>query len=1289
MSSPPLVRPHTLIRFVHQALIWGAALGALQFIWPTPPGVIVQGVVVGSLTALLAFGLSLVYKTNGIVNFAQADLGVVPATVGLSLLRDWDWPYFVVLPVTIVVAMVLGSAVEFLVIRRFWKAPRIILSVATIGLAQLLLGIGFYIPTLFSDEDGLALLRFPRFNPPIDFTFEIDPIVFTVNDLMAMIIVPVVIFGLMAFLNRTDVGTAVRASAQSRDRASLVGIDVRGTQNVVWIIAAVLAAVAMVLRAGLFGLPLGPAFGPAILLRALAVAVMGRMENYSVMFVGAAFLGVLETAIIWNEDTAALIDPALFVIVVVVLLFQRRARGRAEAQTEGWWVEAASVKKIPRKLASLPEVQWGGWLAKLAMVGFLVWLPLALGDSDTNFAAAVMIYGVIAVSMVILTGWSGEISLGHMGFVAIGAATGAVVNVHHQWDLTLTLLLAGVAGAVASVIVGLPALRIRGLFLAVTTLAFSVATASFLLDEDRFSFLPDNISERVTRLPLLGRIDVSSEHAFYYVCLAALIAVIWTVGRLEATRTARVLRATRDNEDNAQAFGVNLTRTKLMAFAISGFYASMAGGLFTLHQQALGQGSFSPAESIRILTMVVIGGLGSVPGAILGAVFLQGTEFFSDDIPADIRPLWLFASSGFGLLVVLMFLREGLGGLLYELRRRLLAIVAFRRQIPVPNLLADQRIDDYLATGEAAGLGRPEPAASPRSPRRDAEGVFRYLPSKQAPPTDYFSFPDVLMGDDHDGSLLSVRSIDVSYGPVQVLFGVNIEVAEGDFVALLGTNGAGKSTVLRAVSGLSVASGGSVSFEGADITTMAPHRIAALGIAQVPGGRSVFGALTVAENIALGGWLHRRDKQHMERETARVLKVFPGLREKLNEPAANLSGGQQHMLGVAMALMAKPRILLIDELSLGLAPAVVEQLLDVVRALNEDGVTIVVVEQSVNVALAIAETAFFMEKGEVRFRGPTSDLLERDDVVRSAFLGGAAARASQQQRPARVPVGATAAPRLEIEDVSKSFAGNRAVDRVSLQVGEGEIVGLIGPNGAGKTTVFELVSGLQTPDKGRVLLDGRDITRLSPHLRARMGLGHSFQDSRLFGSLTVEDVLKVALDQTMATRDPLAAALGFPDVRRAENHLQRQVDELIEGLRLDAYREKFVSELSTGTRRIVDLACQTVGAPRVILFDEPSSGIAQREAEALGPMLEHIRDDTGASLLVIDHDMAVLASICDRMVALDLGAKVAEGAVSEVLEDPAVVASYLGGSRVAIQRSDGALTGGAPGGRDPHLGGST
>ncbi|MDG2026054.1 MAG: ATP-binding cassette domain-containing protein [Acidimicrobiales bacterium] len=1222
--------------------------------------------IVGSLTALIAIGLSLVYKTNGTINFAQAEMGVVPATLGLSLLTDWGWPYFVVLPVTLVAALLLGSLVEFVVIRRFENAPRLILTVATIGLAQFLIGVAFFIPTLFRDSG--AALSFPRFEPPFDVSFEIDPIVFSGNDVMAIVIVPIAIVGLLAFLNRTDLGTAVRASAESRDRASLIGIDVRGTQNVVWMIAALLATVGMLLRAGMFGLPLGPALGPAILLRALTAAVMGRMGNYTVMFAGATFIGVLETAIIWNEDNADLIDPVLFVVVVGVLLFQRRKSGtRVDRQADAPWDQVASVKKIPRELAGLPEVDWGGWVMKAAGIGFLLWLPFLLGDSDTNFAAVVMIYSIIAVSMVILTGWAGEVSLGQMGFVAIGAAVAAVVNVHHQWDLTITLLFSGVVGALVAVLVGLPALRIRGLFLAVTTLGFSVATASFLLDSDRFTFLPDNINERVTRLPLFGRVDVASEHAFYYVCLAVLICVLWTVSRLEATRTARVLKATRDNEDNAQAFGVNLTRTKLMAFAISGFYASLAGGLFTLHQQALGQGSFSPGQSIRVLTMVVIGGLGSVPGAILGAIFLQGTEYFGEDIPADIRPFWLFAASGIGLLVVLMFLRDGLGGVLYDVRRRLLGIVSFRRQIPVPSLFADQRVDDRLAPDEHDGEGHSLPVVMPRAPRRDAKGVFRHLPSEPAPAIDYFTYPDVFVGDDQATSLISVRSIDVSYGPVQVLFGVNIEIEEGEIVALLGTNGAGKSTVLRAMSGLTVPHGGSVSLDGADITNMAPHRIARSGIAQVPGGKGVFPSLTVGENLSLGGWLHRHDPKHGPAETERVLKLFPVLREKLREPAANLSGGQQQMLTLAMALMAKPRVLLIDELSLGLAPVVVEELLDVVREMHAEGVTIVVVEQSVNIALTIADTAFFMEKGEVRFRGPTADLLERDDVLRSVFLGGAAASASVA--PRRKAAEVEGAPRLRVEGLSKSFAGNRAVNDVSLEVAAGEIVGVIGPNGAGKTTVFDLIAGLQTPDVGEVLLDGLDVTTLSPDRRARLGLGHSFQDSRLFGSLTVEEVVKVALDQKLTNHDPIAAALGFPDVRFAEQQMQERVDELIERLGLIAFRDKFVSELSTGSRRIVDLACQAASEPRVILLDEPSSGIAQREAEELGPLLTSMRDDTGASLLVIDHDISVLASISDRMIALDLGAVVAEGSPEQVLNDPVVVSSYLGGDRAAIERS--------------------
>jgi branched-chain amino acid transport system ATP-binding protein len=240
---------------------------------------------------------------------------------------------------------------------------------------------------------------------------------------------------------------------------------------------------------------------------------------------------------------------------------------------------------------------------------------------------------------------------------------------------------------------------------------------------------------------------------------------------------------------------------------------------------------------------------------------------------------------------------------------------------------------------------------------------------------------------------------------------------------------------------------------------------------------------------------------------------------------------------------------------------------------------------------------------------------------------------------------------------------------VSFQVGEGEILGIIGPNGAGKTTVFDLVSGFATPDAGRVEFDGRDVTNLGPAERARLGLGRSFQDARLFPSMTVWHAIAVALERHVQTPDPIAAALGSPATKISERRVAERVDELIELMGLGAYANKFVSELSTGTRRIVDLACTLAHEPKVVLFDEPSSGIAQRETEALGPLLRDIREQTGTALVIIEHDMPLVTSVSDRMIALDLGRVIAVGAPRQVVSDSQVIESYLGSDPAAIQRS--------------------
>jgi ABC-type branched-subunit amino acid transport system ATPase component/predicted MFS family arabinose efflux permease len=531
--------------------------------------------------------------------------------------------------------------------------------------------------------------------------------------------------------------------------------------------------------------------------------------------------------------------------------------------------------------------------------------------------------------------------------------------------------------------------------------------------------------------------------------------------------------------------------------------------------------------------------------------------------------------------------------------------------------------------------------------------------------------------------LLLVRGVDVHYDSVQVLFGVDFELDEGEIIALLGTNGAGKSTLLKSISGLVEASGGAIIFDGRDMTHTPPDEIAARGVTQVPGGQGVFPSLTVAENLRLAGWLQRRDQDAVKEATDRVLGYFPVLGDRLHDPAGNLSGGQQQMLTLGMAFIGRPRLLMIDELSLGLAPTIIAQLLEIVKALRDQGTTIILVEQSVNLALTLADEAYFMEKGEIRFHGPTADLLERPDVLRSVFLEGASSAAPDEftpngesavhERAAPVSGDRQGTPTLEVGELSKRFGGVAALNDVSFDVGRAEILGFIGPNGAGKTTLFDVICGFLPSDGGTIRLNRGDrsyeLARRSAQSRAQLGLGRSFQDGRLFPALTVHETIAVALETHVKVRDPIAAALHLPIVTRSERRVRVRVDELIEMVGLQAFRDKFVHELSTGSRRIVDLACVLAHEPAVLLLDEPSSGIAQREAEALGPLLTRIRESLGATLLVIEHDLPLLTSIADRMIALDLGGVIAEGEPADVVRHPAVIASYLGTTEATVARS--------------------
>ena len=1219
---------------------------------PVPRGVFLHGACVGALYALIAMGFMLVYRANRVVNFAQASLGAVLSILALILMVRRGLPYPAALLLVVVGSLLLGVVVETVAIRPFRDAPRLILTVVTIGVSLVLTFFELLVPVAVKGQT-LPTSSFPT--PLGNVGFTIGIVRFRGDHVLTLVVTAVVALGMTLFFTRTRTGVTVRAAAENGERAALLGMPVRRTATVVWALAALLSGIAVFLRAPLVGLPLGGNVGPSVLLFGLTAAVVARMERFSTAFVAGVLIGALDQSVVFATGRAVLSHAVMLVVVLAVLLLQKDRFSRVRDSAASTWQSAREHRTVPGPVARLAPVvafRVGLWVT-IAVVALAA--PIVVPERTTLFTQ-IVIWSIIGVSLVVLTGWGGQISLGQFAFAGVGAAVAGGLAANHNVDFFVAITLGGLAGAAAALLVGLPALRIQGLFLAVTTLVFGFTVEHIVLNVDFFPWLLPKDLRFVERPVLYGVLDVASDFRFYYVCVAFLLAAVAVCRALRRYRTGRILIGARDNERIVQSFAVDLARTRLTTFATSGFLAAVAGALLAYQQGSVDPGTYSTVRSVEVFVMTVIGGIASIPGAVLGAVYMLGVpalveswldpvvDYLGNDI-TGIRVL----IAGLSLLVIVAMDPGGLTERLYRVRDRFLGRMATRAGIDVPTLVGAQAA---------------RPAAPPPAP--EAPGAAGFIPAGfDAPSTG--------------AALLECRDVEVAYDSVQILFGVDLSVHAGEVVALLGTNGAGKSTLLRAISGLTPAMGGSIHVAGEDLTNAGTRRMVQAGVVQVPGGRAVFPSLTVTEHLDAAASLHHGDDMRAA-AIAEVLEQFPRLAQRLSQPAGVLSGGEQQMLAVGTALLARPRLLMIDELSLGLAPSIVEQLLVAVRRLRDQGVGVVVVEQSVNVALTVADRAYFLEKGEVRFEGDAAALLDRGDILRSVFLAGATSAdtsAPRRRRPRPVE-DTTATPALEVAGLSLSYGAVKAVVDVSFSVQPGRTLGLIGPNGAGKTTVMDLVSGFVRPDEGSIKVSGEDVTGLPPYARARRGLGRSFQDARLVPSLTVAENIAIGLERHLPPQSHLASALALAAVVREEEDVAWSVADLIELLRLGAFRDKVVRELSTGSRRIVDLAMCIAHDPVVLLLDEPSSGVAQRETEALAPLLRRVQRETGCALLVIEHDMPLISAISDEIVALELGSVIARGRPDHVLGDPRVVASYLGTDEAAIHRSGPVAAGVAP-----------
>jgi ABC-type branched-subunit amino acid transport system ATPase component/ABC-type branched-subunit amino acid transport system permease subunit len=936
------------------------------------------GTVRGLIIALIAIGLVLVYRSSRVINFAVGDLGV-PATALLAIMVGiHHWPYWPCFVAVLVLGALSGTVVELAVIRRLFRAPRVIVLVATIGVAELAQAVTRALPNY---RTGQLVTTFPT---PISGVWHLGAgVTMSGAQLLALIVVPVTTLGLWWLLGHTTFGEAVRASVANPDLARLTGISPKLVSTAVWTIGGFLSALAVILIATDSTSSDLVSIGPDTLLRGLVAALIGRMTSFPRAAAGAVGIGILDQVLNFNfPSQTGLVQFVLFVGVVVLV-------GRVGRRVES---DSASFQFAPRVNAVSERLRDIWWVRRLPQLGAALVvlaaaaLPLAVQAPSRQFLyTEILAFALCAVSVSVLTGWAGQLSLGQMAFAGIGALSAAAfvrgvavdIGVGHVrvvkgslpaipfWE---AVLLGAAVACLVAVVVGIGALRVRGLLLAASTLAFAIAAEAYVF---RLPVLSQGLE--TVQLPRghIGPFDLTlNNRGYYYGTLVVLTVVLVAVGRLRRSGIGRTIVGVRENEDGAAALTISPARAKITAFAVSGFIAGLGGAILGGLVVTIGftERFFRVEDSLTLVAMAVIGGLGSRAGAVIGAVWLVGLPAFwphNQTVP--------LLTSSIGLLLILLYIPGGFTQIGYWFRDTALRWVESR----LPPLPAKASLEPPTS------LTRPVPLQPPK--RND------------------------------DGS------------------------------------------VLRTV-----------------------------------------------------------------------------------------------------------------------------------------GVTV-------------------------------------------------------------------------------TFAGLVAVDDVDFRAMPGEVVGLIGSNGAGKSTLLNAIGGF-VPSRGRVELAGRDVSRLGPHRRARLGLGRTFQAARLFPELTVREVVGLALE----ARGPTSfwgTLCYLPHSTRLERRRQTEAAELIDFLGLGRYADRFVAELSTGTRRIVELAALLAAAPSVVCLDEPTAGVAQRETEAFGPLIKRVQAELDATLVIVEHDLPLMLAISDRVYCLEAGAVIAEGTPEEVRSNPLVIASYLGTDERAIARSGVEATG--------------